>query len=381
MKRYCIFSAQFLPHLGGVERYTYYMAKELIKRGNQVVVVTNNTTNSPDYECMDEIQVYRFPCYSLIDGRFPVPKCNKVFQKINHILKQKDFDFIMINTRFYLHSLYAARYAKKNGIPSICIEHGTSHLSVHNPVLDRIGAMYEHFHTWILKHYCQDYYGVSKACTEWSGHFHIQSKGVLYNSVDLNEIQELQSHIKPIYRDRYNIPKDATVITFTGRLLKEKGLPSLLNVVEKLCEEYKDLYLLIAGDGDMKEEVETRKSEHIIPLGRIGFEEIITLLTESDIFCLPSFSEGFSTSILEAAACKCYIVTTARGGAKELLINDEYGCVIPNNSEEVLFDALKNVIEDRDKRVRGVKLAYERLENNFTWNQVGEKVERIVKYR
>lgn len=381
MKRYCIFSAQFLPHMGGVERYTYYMAKELIKRGNQVVVVTNNTTKSPDYECMEEIQVYRFPCYSLIDGRFPVPKCNRVFRKINHILKQKDFDFIMINARFYLHSLYAARYAKKHAIPSICIEHGTSHLSVHNPVLDRMGAMYEHFHTWILKHYCQDYYGVSKACTEWSRHFHIKSKGVLYNAIDLNEIQELQSHIKPIYRDRYNIPKDATVITFTGRLLKEKGLPSLLNVVERLCEEYKDLYLLIAGDGDMKEEVETRKSEHIIPLGRIGFEDIITLLTESDIFCLPSFSEGFSTSILEAAACKCYIVTTARGGAKELLINDEYGCVIPNNSEEVLFDALKNVIEDRDKRVRGVKLAYERLENNFTWNQVGEKVERIVKYR
>lgn len=377
MKKYCIFSAQFLPHMGGVERYTYYMARELIKRGNQVVVVTNNTTNSPDYECMDGIQVYRFPCYPLIDGRFPVPKCNKIFRKINHILNQKDFDLIMINARFYIHSLYAARYAKKNGIPSICIEHGTSHLSVHNPVLDRVGAMYEHFHTWILKHYCHDYYGVSKACTQWSGHFHIKSKGVLYNSIDLNEIQEFQSHVEPIYRKKYNIPKDATVITFTGRLLKEKGLPSLLNVVERLCDEYKDLYLLIAGDGDMKEEIETRKSENIIPLGRIGFEEIITLLTESDIFCLPSFSEGFSTSILEAAACKCYIVTTARGGAKELLINDEYGCVIPNNSEKVLFDALKNVIRDKDKRMRGVKLTYERLENNFTWNQVGEKVERL----
>lgn len=380
MNRYCIFSAQFLPHMGGVERYTYYMAKELIKRGNQVVVVTNNTTNSPDYECIEEIQVYRFPCYPLIDGRFPVPKCDKVFRKINRILNKKEFDLVMINARFYLHSLYAARYAKKKGIPSICIEHGTSHLSVHNPILDNIGALYEHFHTWILKRYCKDYYGVSKACTKWSGHFHIKSKGVLYNSIDLNEIQELQSHIKPIYRDRYNIPKDATVITFTGRLLKEKGLPSLLNVVEKLCKEYKDLYLLIAGDGDMKEEIETRKSEHIIPLGRIGFEEIITLLTESDIFCLPSFSEGFSTSILEAAACKCYIVTTARGGAKELLINDEYGCVIPNNSEEVLCDALKNVIQDRDRRVRGAELAYERVEKDFTWAQAGDKVERIVKY-
>lgn len=70
-----------------------------------------------------------------------------------------------------------------------------------------------------------------------------------------------------------------------------------------------------------------------IPVGRIDFEQIVALLTDSDIFCLPSFSEGFSTSILEAAACGCYILTTARGGARELLINDEYGCVIQNNDE------------------------------------------------
>ena len=41
-KRYCIFSAQYLPHMGGVERYTYNLAKELINQGNEVVVVTSN---------------------------------------------------------------------------------------------------------------------------------------------------------------------------------------------------------------------------------------------------------------------------------------------------------------------------------------------------
>ncbi|MCG4808375.1 hypothetical protein L0P46_10925, partial [Collinsella aerofaciens] len=81
-----------------------------------------------------------------------------------------------------------ARYAKKRGIPCICIEHGTSHLSVHNPILDKVGAIYEHFHTMILKHYCKNYYGVSEACSQWSEHFHIKSKGVLYIAVDLEEI-------------------------------------------------------------------------------------------------------------------------------------------------------------------------------------------------
>lgn len=376
-KTYCIFSAQFLPHMGGVERYTYYMAKELIARGNQVVVVTNNTTESVEYEQMEGIQVYRFPCYPLIDGRFPVPKINRDFRKINRILKQKHFDLVIINTRFYIHSLYAARYAKNKNIPSICIEHGTSHLSVHNPLLDRCGALYEHFHTWVLRHYCKNYYGVSEACNQWTEHFHLKTKGVLYNSIDVEEIHKIQSRIVPVYRKRYHIPKEGIVITFTGRLLEEKGIPSLLDVVEKLQKEYENLYLLIAGEGDMKEEIERRSSEHIIPLGRINFEHIVALLSETDIFCLPSFSEGFSTSILEAAACGCYILTTERGGARELLINEKYGCVIPDNRVETLYSALKKVLSNRDEWEKAVELTYRRLEQYFTWSQVVDKIEKI----
>lgn len=46
-KSYCIFAAQFLPHMGGIENYTYNISRELLRRGNEVVVVTNNTTGSP----------------------------------------------------------------------------------------------------------------------------------------------------------------------------------------------------------------------------------------------------------------------------------------------------------------------------------------------
>lgn len=234
-KRYCIFSAQFLPHMGGVERYTYYLAKELVGRGNAVTVVANNTTKSPDYECIEGIEVYRFPCYELINGRFPVPKMmNRTYRKINRILNQKMFDMVIINTRFYIHSLYAAKYAEKKGIYSICIEHGTSHLSVHNVILDKVGAIYEHFHTAILKRYCKNFYGVSQACTEWSKHFQIQPKGVLYNSIDLDELNDIYQNVGAEYRKRYGIPDDGIVISFTGRLLKEKGIPSLLSSIEKI---------------------------------------------------------------------------------------------------------------------------------------------------
>ena len=376
-KKYCIFSAQYLPHMGGVERYTYNLARQLIKDGNEVVVVTSNIYHLPACERMDGILVYRVPCFNLLEGRYPVLKPNKVFRKIHRRLKREKFDMFLVNTRFYPHSLYGMILAKSKKCPCITVEHGTSHLSVHSRFWDTVGGVFEHMLTRVDRLFCKNYYGVSEACNQWLRHFHIQARGVVYNSIDLEEIQTIRDNAVPVFRAKYHIPEDAIVITFTGRLLEEKGLPSLLNVMDEICQKRNDVYLFIAGDGDLEEEVRRRKTEHIIPLGRIDFEKVVSLLNETDIFCLPSFSEGFSTSILEAAACQCYVVTTARGGAKELLINDAYGSVIPDNKEENLLLALERAIQNPEHRKKAVELTYERLKKCFTWEIAAKQVETI----
>lgn len=66
--------------------------------------------------------------------------------------------------------------------------------------------------------------------------------------------------------------------------MKEKGLPSLLNVMDRLNRDGVKVCLFIAGDGDMQEEIEERKTDYIIPVGRLDFEHIVALLKESDIF-------------------------------------------------------------------------------------------------
>ena len=379
MKKYCIFAAQFLPHMGGVENYTYNISKELIKRGNKVTVVTNNTTGSVTREKMEGIEILRFPCFNLINGRFPIPKLNHEFWKIHYFLKKQKYDLVVINARFYIHSIYAAIYAKKKKTHSICIEHGTSHLSVHNRFLDAIGGVYEHMHTEVLKRICQDYYGVSGACCEWSGHFGIVSKGILYNAVDLERIERIKREKTTNFRKRYNIPDDKKVITFTGRLLKEKGIYELISAVEKYnAENIEKTYLFIAGEGEEREYVESHKSDYIIPTGRLSFEEIIALLVQTDVFCLPSVSEGLATSALEAAACKCFVITTERGGTKELIKNEEYGIVMEDNSVKNIYHALKKALQDDAKRKKAQELSYERLKKEFTWERTTDNLERIV---
>ena len=83
---------------------------------------------------------------------------------------------------------------------------------------------------------------------------------------------------------------------------------------------------------------------------------MIALLRETDIFCLPSDSEGMPTSVLEAAACGNYVVTTKRGGAKELLINEEYGMVLDDNRLETVQRALERAVEAPERERRALRL-------------------------
>lgn len=376
-KSYCFFSAQYLPHMGGVENYTYHLAKELVRRGNKVTIVTSNVENVDLYEKKEGIEVFRIPCWNLLDGRFPVLKVSAFFLKVNKELKKRNYDMVIVNTRFYLHSIYGAIYAKKKKIRCIFIEHGTGHLSLHNPVLDNVENIVEHSMTLVEKKLCNEFYGVSNACLEWLQHFHINGKGVLYNAIDLEDIKEKSEKKVKDYRKMYNIPQKAIIISFTGRLLKEKGIFKLINSVENIINENSNIYLLIAGDGPEWKNVKEKESAHIIVLGRINSEEIVALLNQTDIFCLPSDSEGMPTSVLEAAACKAYIITTKKGGAKELICNKSYGIIMDSNDVTTVEKTLKRALPKGEERKKAVDLTYQRLKNMFTWEKVAEKLMNI----
>lgn len=383
-KHYCIFSAQYYPHVGGVERYTFYLSRKLTEAGNRVTIVTSDTGGLPEEEKQGMVTIYRLPCYDLLGGRYPVFKKGRAFKRAEEKIEGGQYDFVLINTRFYFHSLYGAKFAEKRGIPSIVIEHGTSHLSVNNRLLDTIGGWYEHFITFLLKKYCKNYYGVSQACCEWSGHFRIRSKGVLYNAVEPEEFEEIRKETALDYRKNYHIPADAKVITFTGRLIPEKGVRQLAAAVKAMNAERKEngknpVYLFIAGDGVLRQELSDAADEYTVLTGQIDFAHIVKLLDASDVFCLPSDSEGFPTSVLEAAACRCFVITTFRGGAKELILDESYGIIMKDNTEELIRSNLEKVLEDDAYRFRAEDKTYERLIENFTWDATARKVMQAAK--
>lgn len=364
--------------MGGIERYTSYLAKGLMAEGNRVLVVTTNPGYLPNYERMDGVPVVRLPAIPLIDGRFPVPKLNKEFFQLHKKLLRLSPDVVLVNARFYFHSLYGILFGRGQKARTLVLDHGSGHLSVHNKLFDTLGGWFEHGLTALEKCFCHEFYGVSHASVNWLSHFHIRAKDTLPNAVDLNAIEERLAHPKIDFRRKYGIPKDASVLVYTGRLLEEKGLLPLKEAFDRLCKKRDDVYLLIAGDGPLEKELGCSRNSHMRLTGRLDAGEITDLLGSSDIFCLPSVSEGFSTSMLEAAACRNYVMITESSCPYELLKDSTYASILPDARPETIFHALETALNNKEQTKEAAQKVYEELKAHFTWDKTVEKLEKLM---
>lgn len=378
MKNYIIFSAKYLPSLGGVERYTYNLAKKLLKNGHKVKIVTSNSGDLENYELSDGVEIFRVPCINLLKGRFPILKINREYFKILKIIKSHNYDMCIVNTRFYVHSLFGVIFGSKHSKKTIVIEHGTNHFTVNNKILDIFGRIYEHMITFFIKWFCKEYYGVSESCNSWLRHFNIQARSTLHNAIDIDDINYLLKNSEISYRSEYNLPKDSIVIAYTGRLVREKGILKLISAINEINKINKRVYLFVAGDGNLMSEIKSIENKNIMILGKLTFDKVISLLKESDIFCLPTdYPEGFPTSVIEAVACGCFVITTSAGGSKELILNQDYGIILKENTINKLVEAINKAISDNKYMEKAKEKAYERCIKNFTWDIISEKVENL----
>ena len=136
----CIVSPQYLPHVGGVENYVFNLSLELEKRGHLVTILTSEMKEASNYEKNGNIEVYRLPSKQFMNGRFPVLKHNSELRRLTKSFKSKQFDIMLVNTRFYFLSLYAVRLAKKMGIRCVVLDHGSAHINTGGKLTTEIGV-------------------------------------------------------------------------------------------------------------------------------------------------------------------------------------------------------------------------------------------------
>ncbi|WP_394805990.1 DUF2304 family protein [Thermophilibacter provencensis] len=369
-----IFSAQFAPHIGGVETFSDSLSAELARRGHNVLIVTNDTEGlgSRD-ETLEGVEVVRLPCFPLLSGRLPIPRPCSERDELRGSVSRRRFDAVLVNTRFYPHSLLGMKIARNMGLRPIVLDHGSAYLCFNNPVLDCMVRVYENGVTlWGRRHYDPVYYGISQRSVEWLRHFGIEARGMINNSIDAESFESSAS--KRNFRLEAPLDDCRLLVAVIGRLVPEKGIVALLKAAKDPALVSRGVCFAIAGSGPLEREVRSAGG-NVLALGPISKSDVAKLLTQADLYCLPSRSEGFSTSLLEAAACGCPSVVTDVGGARELIPDESYGTILPDASAESIVRAISRLADDPDSIRKQSEKCHELVRRSFSW---GASVDQLL---
>ena len=161
---------------------------------------------------------------------------------------------------------------------------------------------------------------------------------------------------------------DVTRFLYIGRLMKEKGTEELLYAAKKAHEKYGDS-VSFAAVGYSEEEFETRAeaAQKQGYLKMIPYQlDIHPYIREADAVIHPSYHEGMSNVLMEAAATGRPVITTDIPGCREIVERDVSGFLCKPRSGEALYDAVERFMAlSADKRAAMGKAARRHVEQKF----------------
>lgn len=173
---------------------------------------------------------------------------------------------------------------------------------------------------------------------------------------------------KQAVRTTLHISTDAKVILFLGRLHPDKGIQELLQAFAKLAENFTNVHLILAGpDEGAATFVERFAASHKARIHCTGLtREPERYMAAADIFCLPSYREGFGLSLLEAAATGLPSVASRIYGITDAVVDNVTGLLVPVRDAEALAAALTRLLNDSTLCEQLGVAARERAINEFS---------------
>jgi glycosyltransferase involved in cell wall biosynthesis len=154
-------------------------------------------------------------------------------------------------------------------------------------------------------------------------------------------------------RQELGIAQDARVILFVGRLNRDKGVLDLAAAFGEIAKNHHDVELLLVGS---EEDVPFSRIQEICnarrePLHYISFTpKPEQYMAAADIFCLPSYREGFGMTIIEAAACGVPAVASRIYGIIDAVEDGKTGLLFPAGDVTALTQALSRLIAENELR-------------------------------
>ena len=175
-------------------------------------------------------------------------------------------------------------------------------------------------------------------------------------------------------RNELGISDDKTVFTFMGRLNLDKGLRELLTAFNRLASEKDDVYLLLFGSDE--ENISNTFQNYYAIKDKVNFQyygrtsEPFNILQAGDIFVLPTYREGFGSSVIEASALGLPVICSDAYGVMDAMIDDVTGLRCKVGDVDSLYDSMFKLATDKDLQKLLGKNGRERVIREFDGNKV-----------
>ncbi|MGB4846138.1 MAG: glycosyltransferase, partial [Ferruginibacter sp.] len=175
-------------------------------------------------------------------------------------------------------------------------------------------------------------------------------------------------------------------VLFVGRMVEKKGPLLMIQAFSRVYREVPEAELIMVGDGPMRMTAEQLACELGVPViftGALSSIQVLEQLHKVRVFCLPSVTaangdaEGFGMVILEAQACGVPVVSSARGGSIEGIVDGVTGFQCNEGDIICIADRLLRCLLDEDLAKRMSESAIKFVHENFNLIEQTKKIEKI----
>ncbi len=175
--------------------------------------------------------------------------------------------------------------------------------------------------------------------------------------------------VRQTKREELGVKEDTVVFSFMGRLNHDKGLYDLLPAFNRLAKECPKAFLVLYGDDEdnvaphFKDYQNLKEKENFLYYGSTSEPQNMT--QAADVFVLPTYREGFGSSVIEAAALGVPTICSDAYGVMDAMVDNVTGLRCHVGDVESLYQCMKQLFNDKELREQMGKAGRERVLRDF----------------
>lgn len=366
-RRLLITTDNFLPRWDGVARFLAEIIPRLQENYDITVIAPDN-----GHVTIEGVEIVKVPLRKRNWGDYTPPKF--AYKRIARYVRRSDIVFNQALGPIGVCSIIAAKRYKR---PIASYTH-VIEWELLPKALSFIGPLRGFLHP-LSKAFVRFFYNrcsllivPSENIAEILSWQHISApKKVVHLGVDTNKFSPDD---KKKARESLNLPPDAFIVGYHGRLGYEKNLSVLLRAFRRLKVDNKRLIIVGGGVPALRQKLE--RYPDVLVTGTTNY--VLPYLHAMDVYVLPSFTETTSLAVLEAMACGLPVISSKVGFIKYYIKDGDNGMFFDNKSAYDLSLKISKLYHDRVLRSKLGINARKTVTKDFNWEKTAEDIKAAL---